>query len=366
MNTALLTLLLFLLVVGQGALFRARSFKRLTYSRAFAPRTAFAGEEVALVEVIGNRKLLPLPWLKAESRLSTSLRFGSTETSAEESRQISDNQGVAYHSSIFFLGPYSRVTRRHRVTAIKRGVYSARSVALTCGDLFGTNAAQQQLDVGAELVVYPRLLGEQDAPLPSSRDQGDLIVRRWIAPDPFLIQGIRPYRPGDAQRDVHWAATARTGSLQVKARDYTADPNLLVLLNVQLKVDQWGDLMDYEQEEVETAISHAATLCLSALRAGVGAGLAANAPIAPGGEPLVMMPERSAGRDTEILEALARLRILRIRTMHAFLDDLSGVTGLDIVVLTAYTDEWIEDRLAGLRRAGNSVTVFWPGGGIAA
>ncbi|NLB38350.1 MAG: DUF58 domain-containing protein [Clostridiales bacterium] len=365
MNTALLTLLLGLLVLGQGTLFRRRALKRLTYSRTFSSRTAFVGEEVALVEVIGNRKLLPLPWLKAESRLSTALRFGGTETSSEESRQVSDNQAVAYHSSVFFLGPYSRVTRRHRVTPLKRGVFSARSVALTCGDLFGTNAAQQQLDVDAELIVYPRLVAEQDAPLPSSREQGDLIVRRWIAPDPFLIQGIRPYRAGDAQRDVHWAATARTGSLQVKARDYTADPHLLVLLNVQLKVDQWGDLMEYEQDEVETAISHAATLCLQALRAGVGAGLAANAPIVPGGEPLIMMPERSAGRDTEILEALARLRILRIRTMHAFLDDLSGVTGLDIVVLTAYTDEWIEERLQALRRAGNSVTVQWPGRGTA-
>jgi uncharacterized protein (DUF58 family) len=362
-NTVLLSLLLLLLILAQGTLFRRRALKRLTYQRTFSKRAAFVGEQVALIEVIANRKLLPLPWLKAESRLSTALVFGATHTSAQEASFISDNQGVAYHSSVFFLGPYSQVTRRHHVTPMRRGVFSAQSVALTCGDLFGINAAQRQMDTGAELIVYPRLLDEQDVSLPSSRDQGDLIVRRWIAPDPFLIQGIRPYRAGDAQRDVHWAATARTGNLQVKARDYTADPHLLVLLNVQRTVDQWVDLMDYEQQEIELAISYAATLCLAALRAGVGAGFAANAPIAEGGGPVLMMPERAAGRDAEILEALARLRILRIRTMHAFLDDLIGITGLDIVVLTAYTDTWIEERLEALRRAGNTVTVRWPAQG---
>ena len=149
----------------------------------------------------------------------------------------------------------------------------------------------------------------------------------------------------------------------MKARDYTADPHLLVLLNVQRTVDQWGDLMDYEQQEIELAISYAATLCLAALRAGVGAGFAANAPIVDGGGPVLMMPERAAGRDAEILEALARLRILRIRSMHAFLDDLIGITGLDIVVLTAYTDTWIEVRLEALRRAANTVSVRWPAQG---
>lgn len=361
MSAPLLTLLLGLLVVAQGMLFRKRALRKVTYSRTFSVRTAFVGQQVALVEVIANRKLLPLPWLKAESRLSTALRFGETQTSAEEARQVSGNQGVAYHSSVFFLGPYSQVTRRHFVTPLRRGVFPARSVALTCGDLFGTAAAQRQLDVGAELIVYPRLMEEEDVTLPSSRDQGDLIVRRWIAPDPFLIQGIRPYRAGDPQRDVHWAATARTGSLQVKARDFTADPNLLVLLNVQLTAAQWGDLMDYEQEAVETAISYAATVCLAALRSGVGAGFAANAPMAEGGGPVVMLPQRSAGRDAELLEALARLRIQRVRTMHAFLDDLIGVTGLDILVLSAYTDDWIEERLTALRHTGNSVTVYWPG-----
>ena len=151
--------------------------------------------------------------------------------------------------------------------------------------------------------------------------------------------------------------------LQVKTRDYTADPQLLVVLNVQLRENQWGDLMDYEQSSIEHAISYAATLCLKALHSGVSAGFAANAPIEENGESVFLLPQRGADRDTEILELLARLRITRVKNLHSFLDDLSGVSGLDIVLLTAYTSEQMEERIQSLRLSGNSVSVFWPQGG---
>lgn len=362
MSIGLLAVLLALLVLAQGSLFRRCALKRLTYQRDFSARAVFAGDTVELVEVIRNRKLLPLPWLRVESRMSNALVFGGTQTDADEASTVSGNPGFAYHQSAFTMGAYTQVTRRHKVTAAKRGVYAARTVSLTCGDLFGTAAAQCQMDVGAELIVYPRPLDEKALQLPSSRFQGELAVRRWIAPDPFVVNGIRPYQPGDQRRDVHWAATARTGSLQVKAHGHTADPNLLVVLNVQLHDSQWANLMEYEQAGIETAISYAAALCLHALHAGIRTGFAANAPIVEQGGPTVLMPRGGAGRDRELLEALARLRIIRVRAIHTFLDDFSGATGLDIVVLSAYTNRLLEERVKALRRAGNSVTVYWPGG----
>jgi len=42
-STALLTLLLVLMVLAQGTLFRRRALKRLTYQRTFSTRTAFVG-----------------------------------------------------------------------------------------------------------------------------------------------------------------------------------------------------------------------------------------------------------------------------------------------------------------------------------
>jgi RNA polymerase sigma factor RpoD-like protein len=132
----------------------------------------------------------------------------------------------------------------------------------------GMRTLLRDVEAPAEIYAWPKLFADLQNTLPSSRSQGDLSVRRWIQPDPFLVNGIRAYRTGDPERDIHWAATARVGALQVKTHDFTADPRLMVLINGQKSESQWGDLMDYEQEPIEYAISLAATLCLDALRRG--------------------------------------------------------------------------------------------------
>ena len=78
MSIGLLAVLLALLVLAQGSLFRRCALKRLTYQRDFSARAVFAGDTVELVEVIRNRKPLPLPWLRVESWMSNALVFGGT------------------------------------------------------------------------------------------------------------------------------------------------------------------------------------------------------------------------------------------------------------------------------------------------
>lgn len=344
-------------VALQAALIRRFAMRGITYTRTFSRPAAFVGETVEMVEVLRNRKLLPLPWLWVESRMSHALHFTSEQGSGSLRETDSD---ALFHRSVFYLAPFSQVTRRHTVRLERRGRFAVGSVALRAGDLFGMANQMTELDTGAAITIYPRLLSGASPQQPSSRWQGDLIVRRWIVPDPFLIGGIREWRPGDAQRDVHWAATARTGRLQVKTHDYTASPCLLVVLNVQMHEHQWDNLMPYEQQAVENGISLAATVCTRALAAGLEAGFAANAPIAPmpSLEPVILMPAQYAGRDTDLLEAMARLRIVRALNFHTFLDSLGQPTGLDILVLSAYTSELIDQRLEALRHMGNSVALL--------
>ena len=83
---------------------------------------------------------------------------------------------------------------------------------MQAGDLFGLNTLpRMQADTGAAIEVYPRLLSPGEIPLPSTRWQGDLLVKRWIIPDPIWVNGVRPYTTGDERKDIHWRATARTG-----------------------------------------------------------------------------------------------------------------------------------------------------------
>ena len=349
MNGWVLFLALIALGMGQRWLLKHVGIKGLQYTRRFSKSTAYEGEEAELIEVIRNDRLLFIPWLRAESRISPNLKFGR-----QENLSVS---GERYHKSIFTLRPYQQITRRHRVRLMHRGAYDAGNVALTLGDLIGSGSEGLQLYTPARILVYPQLLQENDLPLPVSRLQGDLIVRRHMIADPFLVNGIRPYQRGDHPRDIHWPATARMGELQVKTHDYTADTKLLVVINGQMSEEQWGELMDYEQAVIERAISLAATVCLNVLRGGVAAGFAANMPLEEKEKTTILPPERSSTREEELLSAFARLRILRSRNFLSFLEDLSFLRGTDILLLSAYTSPAVEEKLRMLRMLGNTVTV---------
>ncbi len=350
MNGWVMAVVLLALTLVQRWIILHFGIRGLFYRRQFSKKTAYEGEEAELIEVIRNDRLLFLPWLRAESRISPYLRFGK-----QDNLSVS---GERYHKSIFTLRPCQQITRRHRVYLTHRGAFDAGNVSLTLGDLLGTDGKGAELYSPARILVFPRLLENEELPLPFSRLQGEWIVRRRLLQDPFLINGIRDYRAGDAVRDIHWPATARSGSLQVKTHDDTSDTKLLTVINVQMSEGQWGDLMDYEQAQIERAISIAATLCVRALRGGVAAGFAANMPLDTDDSPVILPPQRYADREEELLSAFARLRILRCRNFLSFLDDLSFLRGTDILLLSVYTSEAVEEKIRYLRYLGNTVTLY--------
>ena len=337
------------LAVLQGLLLGRPALRGVTYERRFSAASADEGSVVQMIEVIRNRKLLPVPWVKAESRISPNLRFLSqTDTKVS---------GERYQKSVFSLRPYHQITRTHQVLLQKRGYYRAGSVSVQAGDLFGLHTPRMQVDTGAAIEVLPRMLSPEEIPLPSTRWQGDLLVKRWILPDPVWVNGVRPYAAGDERKDNHWRATARAGVLQVKVHEKTADPKMLVIINAQMSENQWGDLMEYEQQVVETMISLTFTLCVTALRNGVEAGFAANVPLDEGDEPALLLPARSITRGEEIASALSHLTLRRTRTILKVLDDLCGCTGLDLLLLSVYDSELLQKRMDALRQSGNTVTL---------
>ena len=332
------------LAIAQSALLGRLGLRGFSYERRFERRDAWVGDTVGFIEIIRNRGPWLLPWVRVETRVPPSFGFST--------REAVEIRGENYHKSVFTLLPFSQVTRRHRVTLHQRGHYALQLASVTAGDLLGMRNVGADVEAPAELFVYPALLDRDALSRFFSRAQGDVSVRRWIQPDPFLVSGIRGYRPGDPEHDIHWAATARTGELQVKTHDYTASPRLMVLINGQKTENQWGDLMDYEQEAIERAISLAATLCLTALRQGVEAGFGANLPLDEEEESAWLPPLRDRGRQEELLRAFARLRVRRVCRFPTFLEQLPPLRCADYLLLSCYDSEEIRQRMAALRRAG--------------
>lgn len=345
-----------IVIVGIFAILQSKyyskiSFKKLHYERKISKTSVFEGESLDLMEIIANNKLTPLPWLRVESKLSPWLRFRS-----QENLEILDDR---FHRSVFYLRPYSRITRRYNVKCIRRGYYDLSITTLTAGDLFGLGTVSHEAHSDAKLFVYPSILGQDQLPEEALRWQGDVSVKRWIFPDPILINGIRGYQLGDSRKDIHWRASARTGELQVKTHDYTVFPRLLIVFNIDPEDNFWGMLSDQQQEEMEYGIRTVATLCNWAILNNMEIGLYSNAAIsfAPDRN-IAIAPACNASQMTHILETLAGLQFKEQESIYRTLERLveNNTSETDILVFSTFWNQSLESRCDELRRKGNSVT----------
>lgn len=341
-----------------GMLIAKVGLRGLTCTRAFSCPAAYEGETGEMVEVVCNDRPMIIPWLRVESRISPHLRLGEQ-----------DNLLVSFEThacSLFTLMPYQQIRRRHKVRFLRRGEYNLGNASLTVGDPLGVFTTSREQDMNAPVLVYPRMLDDDEIPSPLLTLLGDISAERSLTTDPFLVRGIRPYQIGDPVRDIHWPATARTGEAQVRQHDYTARSQLLVVFNAERIEQQWSDrLMDYEEADIERVIAVAATLCMRALSMGMCVGFATNMPLGKAEESTVLPPISRMGREEELLTAFARLTIRRTDSFYALLDALCGHSGLDIVVISRYTSERIEGALHDLRRGGNRVYLHLTEGGAA-
>lgn len=350
MSAFVIVLVLAALSMLSGAVLRHVGLRGLTCTRAFSRQAVFEGEEAEMIEVVRNDRPVIIPWLRVESRISPYLRLGR-----QDNLHVSEEM---YYCSLFTLMPYQQILRRHRVRFLHRGYYDLGNASLTAGDVLGLYQCSREQEMKVPVTVYPRLLGEDEVPEPLSRLLGETAARRQLLTDPFLVRGIRPYQPGDPVRDIHWPATARTGETQLRVRDYTAQTRLMVICNAQLKADQWGEIiMDYEEGAIEREISMAATLCVMALRLGLPAGFAANMPMDRGAESAIFLPVAGRAREEELLTAFAHLTVRRTLRFVTFLESLTTLTGMDMLVLSCYDSEEVQLALAHLRQAGNRVTL---------
>lgn len=347
----IITIALFLL---QHLLFARWGFRGLRIERTFSTTHCHAGDDIVMIETIVNRKLAPIPWLRLESTIHAGLHFAKMSNLAVSSGALFQN-----HRSLFSLMPYTRIVRRHGVNCSKRGWYKLETVAASMGDLVGVQAASAIHRMQLELLVYPRLVSRDDIPLLSSRWQGDITVKRWIMPDPFLVSGAREYRFGDTMNSIHWKATARSQKLQVYNRDFTADPRLLLAVNTQITETMWDAVTD--PELVEIALSYAATLAEYAVSQGIPVGFGYNGSLqGQPGVPVYLAPEGGWPHLEHLFEKMAKLSISCSRSFEDFLDQ--GIeqegTAMDIILLTSFVSKGIEESIVRLESLGHSVFII--------
>lgn len=350
MMTLLAVLVLLVLAVWlQGLVFRKFSFRKLRYTCRFSTSEAMEGDEIALIEEVENRGLLPLPWLKAELTSSRWLEFADSQSLVtEETRFV---------PSFFMMKPHHKVTRRWKVRCLKRGIYDLKKVVLVTTDLLGGCSPSQMVDVNARLTVLP---APADLTLDFCTPKhmiGDVIVRRHLLFDPFLIAGVRAYTPGDTMNRIHWLATARQGELMVHNNEYSAGQSLSVILNIQSRPYEKDGVID--KDKIEDAIRLAAGYFDSTLRTGIPVRFLCNAGPLHSREAVVTEEYHGREHVNELMRRLAALPLSSTENFPTFLGTTCrDINSSDIVILTCYANADIFAYATQKQAMGSSVRLI--------
>jgi uncharacterized protein (DUF58 family) len=252
------------LVVGgllaAGAAVASAGRANLAVSRRLDRTEIELGEAVDAAVSLRNAKGLPAPWIFWRDQVEAGL----------------DVEGETCAFETVAAGGESLLT--YRLHSTRRGLFRVGPAVVEASGPFGL-ARRFQVEPDARfLTVFPRTvpLGE-GWPL-GHRPVHEVPRRRSLFEDPSRFLGVRPYRPGDGLRRIHWRATARSGELQVKV----FEPAVLsgVLLAVEMSAAAYPELPNGEAEtgdpRVEAVVTAAASLAEFVLAGGQAVALLSN------------------------------------------------------------------------------------------
>src|SRR5215207_3150083 len=344
--------LLVLLTAGMTRLWDRWSLVRVTYQRELSQLRAFPDDEIELVIRISNRKPLPLVALSIRELVPAALQvLGHDKLLDTEGRQVlSRSASLRWYESIVF---------RYRLRCTARGAYRLGPAQIEGGDPFGFYRTVKQITDRTSLIVFPRLLPLEQLGLPPRHPLGELRARALIR-DPLRTIGVRDYHPDDPLKQVHWAATARTGALQTRIYEPTTARELAIFLDLDSFERYWQGI---DEQQVERLISAAATLVNSGLEDGYAIGLYVNGAPAEFEQFVRLPPGRSPAQLERIMETLARLtpysvtsiaRLLRVATA-----DLGW--GTTLLLISAIAPEGTRAALLRQREHGRDVAWLYLG-----
>lgn len=238
-----------LLYILQERLYIKYWKRNLSIELEFSKDCAIEGEELFLVEVITNRKLLPLPILQVKFMTSRFLEFQDIDNSA-----ISDNY---YRNDMVSVMIYQKLTKTLTFQCTKRGYYTINRMDLVCSNLFMTHEEVEMYDLDINLYVYPKPLDLIKFKVAFSKMIGTVLTKRFINEDPFEFHNIREYQSYDNLKSINWKASARTESLKVNVHDYTSSQQVQILINTEPETIWKYD--DLNEESIRIASTLAQT-----------------------------------------------------------------------------------------------------------
>lgn len=188
-----------------------------------------------------------------------------------------------------------------RMTLPRRGRYWFDGITAASLHPFGLARRSRELAPGEERLVLPSLGRLNVARFKrwlAKITRGDGRLHRLARPSMIHqddLHGLRPFRPGDNPRWIHWRTSARRNLKMVREFEEDTGHNLIVVL------EPWSSQTEWTDPKFEAAVSLAATICFEWCRCGADYLMLATA----GSRPEVHSGYATRDCALEILEHLA-------------------------------------------------------------
>ncbi len=348
-----------LVVTVVARLWSRLSLENVVYLRELSESRVFAGDELQMVAIVENRKPLPLPWLRVRDVIPDGVELAAPEL---RRRSATGGSELILTTSV---ARQERVRSRHALVARRRGYYRFGPAMLESGDLFGlyTTRKDQDDSRGAALIVYPVPLAMPDFNLPAALPLGDARSTIMVWADPNRPSGAREYRPGDAVKSIDWKASARLGSLHVKTYEPSVSKYAVIVLEASTADKPWDG---YLPDVLEACVTAAASIAVRAVDLGYQVGLITNGVPQSDNSRTVIPPAAGPGQLTSILESLAMVRPMTVRSVEEIVSS-DGQTafhfGTTVIYVAGVVKPGAVDMLVQMASAGRHSIFMWVGHG---
>ena len=219
---ALTLVLIYLVITGH---YQKHWMEDFNVTLRFSEEQAGVGDSLFLYETAVNKKKMNLP--------AVCVKFGTSKHLAFEGQESGTVSDHFYRNDVMSVDGFQKVRRKLRFTCKKRGLYRIEEAELVSYDMFFVTPFVHRISVEAKICVYPSLISvERLIPLFRSLN-GNLPTRVPLFEDSFAYAGVREYTSQDSMRRIHWKASARMGSWQVRTTEYVASTPVVIMLNLE-------------------------------------------------------------------------------------------------------------------------------------
>lgn len=254
--------------ITAGILLVVNFFLANTWSRSTIATRVHGDQEVKIgsrltIEVkLSNQSRIPVLWLLVEDLLSAWATVHNPPTLQVEGDRL----------QVLLLGAGKTSSLNYEIKCNRRGYFQIGPTVMETGDLMGM---YRRYRVGTQpqyVTVLPNIVALSSYEIGSRRPIGEIRMRDNIMDDPTRLRGIRQWQSGDPMRSVHWAATARTGTLHSKIYE----PSSIVGATLILDLHVSSNPNHHEPMRCDLAITAAASIANSLHDVNEPVGLATN------------------------------------------------------------------------------------------